>query len=275
MIIDPIDIKLVRQLESQGGISLAEIIAKFHITKEEILLRIKNFEDTDFISGYGLKLLVPAIIGGKWFLGCASIESSGEIKPEANVPFLEEKIENLTFPAGVSPGLSILFYTQDLKNSYRLINKIPGLKYGEVYKVSEYNIVFPKMLLKDDWQIITELCNTKLNYKLIHSILYEPTSVADIKLSRLIWHKKNRHGVLSIYPNFNWSIIKNYLHLHLAVITKMRSKELKKIINNCGFSANITSKFKKQYLQLEFDAWGFSDIQTIISSLKKDKQINN
>ena len=270
MIVDPIDLKLIRQLELQGNISINEIINKFHITKEEIFLRIKNFEDSNFISDYGIKLFPPRIFGGKWHWVCVAIESTPKFKPEKSIPYLDEIVENITFPRGVSPDVSLLLYTQNLKETYKQIYKIPGVKYAEIYKVGEYNVSVPNVLLKKDWQLITKLLiMSRLNYAKIDQILYEPKSDTDVKLSNLIWSKKNRKGIVSIFPNFNWSIIKNYSHLHLAIATKMRTKELRKLINKIGFSANITSRFKKRYLQVEFDIWGFSDLQITINSLNQ------
>lgn len=270
MIIDPIDLKLIRLLELQGSIPINEIIGKFQITEEEIFLRIKNFEDSGFITSYGIKLFLPGIIGGKWYWGCIASEATPRFKAEKSIPNLEEMVENLTFPAGVSPDVSLLFYTADLKETYKIINKIPGIKYTEIYKISEYNIKVPKVLLKEDWQVIVQLNDglSKLDYAKINSIINKPDSENEVKLSRLIWSKKNKKGIISIFPSFNWSVIKNYLHLHLAVTTKMRIKELRRIVNKLGFSGNIASRFKKRYIQLEFDIWGFSDMQTIFSALR-------
>lgn len=269
MIIDPIDLKLIRQLELQGSISVDEIVGKFHITREEIFLRIKNFEDSGFITGYGLKLFLPKIAGGRWFWGCAATEATARLKAERSILYLEEIVENLTFPAGVCPNVSLIFYTKNLREVYRVINRIPGIRYAEIYKIDEYNVTVPAMLTNDDWQLIVQLHTMpRLNYSKINTILYEPKSDTEIKLSRLVWSKKNRKGVVSLFPHFNWSAIKNYVHLHLAVTTKMRIKELRKTVNTLGYSANITSRFKKRYLQIEFDVWGFSDMQTIIDSLR-------
>ncbi len=275
MIIDPIDLKLIRLLELHGSISINEIISKFQITEEEILLRIKNFEDSGFISSYGLKLFLPGIIGGKWCWGCIASETTSRFKPRQSIPYLEELVENLTFPAGFCPDLSLLFYTQNLEDTYKIINKTPGIKYAEIYKIKEYDVKVQKILLKEEWQIIAQFYDdlSKLDYSKIHAILNKPNSDSEVKLSRLIWNKKNRKGVISILPNFDWSIIKNYLHLHCAVTTKMRAKELRRIVNKLGFSGNITSRFKKRYFQLEFDIWGFSDMQTIFSSLKQEKKL--
>ena len=270
MIIDPIDLKLIRQLELQGSISVDEIVSKFHITREEIFLRIKNFEDSGFITDYGLKLFLPKIAGGRWFWGCAATEATARFKPEKSVPYLEEIVENLSFPIGVCPNVSLIFYTKNLREAYRVINKTPGLRYAEIYKIDEYNVSIPTVLTERDWQLIAQLyLMPKLHYSKINTILYEPKSDAEIKMSRLVWSKKNRKGVILLFPHFNWAIIKNYLHLHLAIITKMRSKELRRLVNKLGYSANITSRFKKRYLQIEFDVWGFSDMQTIIDSLER------
>ncbi len=275
MIIDPIDLKLIRLLELHGSIPINEIIAKFHITEQEIFLRIKNFEDSGFISNYGMKLFLPGIIGGKWFWGCIASETTFRFKSEHSVPHLEEIVENLTFPAGVCPNVSLLFFTQKLRETYKIINRTPGIKYAEIYKINEYNIKVPKILLQDDWQLVTQLYDRlpKLDYVKIHSLINEPELDDDVKLSRLIWSKKNRKGVISIFPNFDWSIIKNYMHLHLAVTTKMRIMELRRTVNKLGFSGNITSRFKKRYIQLEFNVWGFSDMQTIFSELKQIRRL--
>jgi len=275
VIIDPIDLKLIRLLELHGSIPTNEIICKFQITEQEMLLRIKNFEDSEFIESYGIKLFLPGIIGGKWYWGCIASETTPRFKPEHSVPYLEEIVENLTFPSGVCPDLSLLFYTQSLEDTYRIINKAPGIKYAEIYKINEYDINVQKILLKDDWLTISRFCDhlSTLDYTKIHAIHNKPDSDSDVKLARLLWSKKNKKGVLSIFPNFNWSIIKNYVHLHCAVTTKMRAKDLRKIVNKLGFSGNITSRFKKRYFQLEFDIWGFSDMQTLFSILQQEKKL--
>jgi DNA-binding Lrp family transcriptional regulator len=270
VIIDPIDLKLIRQLELEGSVAINEITNKFHITEEEIHLRIKNFEDSGFIDSYGLKLFLPKITGGKWFYVLVAVESTPKFKPEKSIAYLEEIVENITYPRGVCPDISLLLYTQDLNNTYRKMYKTPGVKYAEVYKAGEYNVTVPQVLLKNDWENIAKLfVMSKLNYTKINEILTKPKSETEVKLSSLIWSKKNRKGIISVSPNFNWSIIKNYTHLHLAVATKMRTKDLRKIMNKIGCSANITSRFKKKYLQVEFDIWGFNDLQNIISPLQE------
>lgn len=276
MIIDPIDLKLIRLLELHGSVPINEIMSKFQITEKEVLLRIKNFEDMGFIESYGIKLFLPGIIGGKWHWGCIASETTSRFKAEKSVPFLEEIVENLTFPPGVCPDLSLLFYTQSLEESYRIINRAPGIKYAEIYKINEYDINVQKILLREDWQIISQFCDnlSQLDYEKIHEILHRPDSDEEVKLARLIWSKKNKKGVISVFPNFDWSIVKNYVHLHCAVTTKMRAKDLRSIVNKLGFSGNITSRFKKRYFQLEFDIWGFSDMQTVFSTLQREKKLS-
>lgn len=273
MIIDPIDIKLIRQLELDGSISMDDIMGKFHITREEIMLRVKNFETTGFIAGYGMKLSVPSFAGGRWYLCCAFTESSG-LAPERSVPYLEETIENRTYPKGTGPNVSLLFYTRDLKESYRLVNKLPGLDYAEIYKVGEYNVTIPVILSSEERQALLELVDRKLNYDALHRLIYEPASDADTACARLIWQRKNRRGVIRIFPNLNWSVIKNYAHVHIAVETKTRTRELRKQISRLGFSANIAAKFKKRYLQVEFDLWGFADLHSVLGALARIKRLN-
>lgn len=270
MIIDPIDLNLIRQLELQGTVSIHEFVSKFHISRKEVLLRIRNFEDTGLISSYGFKLFLPGIYGGKWYWGCVAGEATAKFKVGNSIPYLEELVENMSFPPGVCPNLSLLFYTKNLREIRALSNKLAGIKYAEVYKVGEYNVTMPRVLLGDDWQLLAELYNEKkIDYALIDSITSNPKSSRQMQLSRLIWTRKNRQGILSIAPNFRWHVIKNYMHIHLAVVTKLRVKELRRLLKEIGFVGNIASRFKKRYLQIEFDLWGFSDFEEIVHRFSK------
>ena len=273
MILDPIDLKLIRQLEMQGSIALSEFVSKFHIDTKQVLLRVKNFEDAGLITGYGLKVFVPAVLGGRWWRGCIFAEAALPVEPEKTIPYLEEIIYNQTYPQGVAPNLSLLFYTQDLKNSYQVAQKLPGIKYCEFYKAGEYIVDQPRILLKNDWQAIAHLYKGRMNYHRIHSILDNPETEDEVRLAHLVWHRKNRSGVVSIYPNFNWSAIQNFSHIHFAVTTKMRIKDLRKYLTTLGLAGNVTSRHKKRYLQIEFDIWGFSDFQNIVNALNLPRRI--
>lgn len=274
MIIDPIDLKLIRQLELLGSVSLADFVSKFHIATEEVLLRIRNFEESGFIAGYGVKMFIPAILGGRWYRGCVFAQAADPVAPEKTIPYLEEVIHNHTYPRGVSPDISLLFYTQDLKNSYQTANKLPGIKFCELYKVGEYTVDTPRILLRNDWATISTLFKGKLTYARIHRMLNESETENDVRLSQLIWHKKNRSGIISVYPNFNWGAIQNFAHVHFAVTSRMRVKELRKYITTSGLTGTITSRFKKRFLQIEFDLWGFSDLQTVIQALSLPRRIS-
>lgn len=274
MIIDPIDLKLIRQLELLGSISSSDFVSKFHIDTGEVLLRIRNFESTGFITGYGVKLFIPAILGGKWYRGCVFAQTAGPVAPEKTIPYLEEVIHNHTYPRGVAPDVSLLFYTQDLKNSYLTANKLPGVNYCELYKVGEYAVSTPRILLRNDWAAISTLFRGKLTYARIHQLLNDTETENDVRLAQLIWHKKNRSGIVSVYPNFDWSVIQNFGHVHFAVNSRLRVKELRKYIAASGLTGTITSRFKKRFLQVEFDVWGFSDLQAIIQALSLPRRVS-
>jgi len=269
VIVDPIDLKIIRLLELHGSIPIHDIISKFQISKKEILLRIKNFEDAGFIEEYGIKMFLPALMGGRWYWGCIAAETTEYFKAEKTIPCLEEIVENLTFPQGVCPNISLLFYTKKLKETYQIINKTPGVKYAEIYKIDSYDIKVPRIMIREDWRLIAQLYDRlrQINYKKINALVNNPVSENEVKLSRMIWSRKNRKGIISIFPTFNWSVLKNYAHLHLALTTKLRIKELRKIVSRIGFSGNITSRFKKRYIQVEFDIWSFSDMQKILDTL--------
>jgi len=273
MIIDPIDLKILRHLEAQGYVPVNEIINKFHITRDEIFLRIKNFEEQGLIKGYGIKLFIPAIAGGKWYRGCAFVDADVEPDLKNIYPLIEEVIINTIIPSGILPSYSYIFYARDLKHCYRLINKTFGVKYVELYKIAEYNISVPSELTKEEWQIIYCLIRSKIAFSRIYEILESPTTDDDVQLARLMLNRKNSRGIFSIFPDINWSIVKNFVHIHLAITTKMRPNEFKKFLKNYGIAADIYSKFKKRYLQLEFDLWGFADLSKVLNQLKIERRI--
>lgn len=274
MIIDPIDLKILRHLEAQGYIPLDDIINKFHITRDEIFLRIKNFEEHGLIKGYGIKLFIPSITGGKWYRGCAFVDADYEPDVKNVYPLVEEVIANTVLPAGILPAYSYIFYSRDLKQTYRLIMKTKGVKYVELYKIAEYDMSLPHELTSEEWQIINQLVRSKIKFKRIYQILDNPINDEDVQLSRLMLNRKNLRGVFSVFPNIDWSIVKNFAHIHFAVTAKMRPNELKKFLRHYNIAADIYSKFKKKFLQLEFDLWGFSDLNKFVSKLRKDPRIN-
>jgi len=247
---------------------------KFHISRKEILLRMRNFEDSGLVRSYGFKLFLPGIHGGRWYWACIAGDATAKFKNRNSIPYLEEMVENLSFPPGVGPNVSLLFYTKNLRDIKILSNKLVGMKYSEVYKVGEYNVTLPRVLLQEDWQLLMEFYDTKnIDFDMIDSITNSPKSEREMKLSRLIWTRRNRHGILAIAPNFSWSVIKNYMHIHVAIVTTMRVKELRRLLKEIGFVGNIASRFKKRYLQIEFDIWGFSDMKVIFRQLSQVDRI--
>ena len=274
MIIDPIDLNLIRQLELQGTIPMQDFVGKFHISRKEILLRISNFEDTGLISSYGFKLFLPGIHGGKWYWGCIAGEAAPTLSVKKSIPYLEEIVENLSLPPGVCPNVSLLFYTRNLRDVRVLAHRLPGMKYAEVYKIDEYSVAVPRVMLDADWQLMYELYNTRrLDFALLNNITNNPKSEREVLLSRLVWTRKNRQGILAVAPNFDWSVIQNYMHVHFAVVTKLRVKDLHRLLKNIGFVGNIASRFKKRYLQVEFDLWGFSDLYTVVHELTQIEKL--
>lgn len=274
MIIDPIDLNLLRFLELQGIIPVQDFVSKFHISKREILARIKAFEENGLISGYGMKLFLPGIHGGRWYWGCIAGEVTPRFRVGNTIPYLQELTENLSFPSGVCPNASLLFYTRNLRDVRAISGKLPGMKYCEVYKISEYNVALPRVVLTDDWKLLGDLCHARrVNYALVSAIADNPRSENEVRLARLIWTRKNREGIVSIAPNFNWSLIENYLHIHLAAVTKIRVKELHRLLKEIGYVGNIASRFKKRYMQLEFDLWGFSDLRVVVSALSRIERL--
>lgn len=274
MIIDPIDLKILRHLEAQGYVPINEIINKFHITRDEIFVRIKHFEENGLIKGYGIKLFTPSIAGGKWYRGCAFVDADFEPDLKNVYPLVEEVIVNTVLPSGILPAYSYIFYARDLKECYRLITKTKGVKYVELYKIAEYDISLPRELRSDEWQIIYRLIRSKINFYRIYQILDNPVNDDDVQLCRLLLNRKNLHGVFSIFPNIDWSIVKNFAHIHFAVTARMTPNELKKFLRRHSVPADIYTKYKKKLLQFEFDLWGFADLAKVVNKLKMERRIS-
>ncbi|MGQ9465229.1 MAG: winged helix-turn-helix transcriptional regulator [bacterium] len=274
MIIDPIDLKILRHLEAQGYVPIDEIINKFHITRDEILLRIRNFEEHGLIKGYGIKLFTPSIAGGKWYRGCAFVDADFEPDLKNVYPLVEEEIVNTVVPAGILPAYSYIFYSRDLKHTYRSITKTRGVKYAELYKIAEYDISVPRELTVEEWQVIYGLSCSSITFERIYQILDNPQNNYDIQLARLMLNRKNLHGVFSIFPNIDWSIVKNFAHIHFAITSRMRPNELKKFLRRHSVPADIFTKYKKKFLQFEFDLWGFADLAKVVNKLKMERRIS-
>ena len=68
-------------------------------------------------------------------------------------------------------------------------------------------------------------------------------------------------------------MINNFAHVHFAVTTKLRMKDLRKYLATLGLAGNVTARYKKRYLQLEFDIWGFSEYQNIVNALNLPRRI--
>ncbi|MEO0185516.1 MAG: hypothetical protein ABIL20_06930, partial [candidate division WOR-3 bacterium] len=233
----------------------------------------RNFEEQGLITGYGTKMFTPAIAGGKWYRGCAFVDADIEPDLKTVYPLIEEVIINTTIPPGVLPAYSYILYSRDLKHCYRLISKTAGVKYVELYKISEYNFSVPRDLTKQEWQLINELIRSKITFRRIYEILEKPATDTDVQLARLMLSRKNLRGIFSIFPNINWSLIKNFTHIHIAITTKMRPNELRRFLRSYGIPADVYSKFKKRFLQLEFDLWGFAEMAKVINQLKREPRV--
>lgn len=274
MIIDPIDLKILRHLEAQGYVPINEIINKFHITRDEILLRVKNFEERGLIKDYGIKLFTPSIAGGKWYRGCAFVDADFEPDLKNVYPLVEEVIVNTVIPSGILPAYSYIFYSRDLKHTYRLITKTRGVKYAELYKIAEYDVPVPREMTVEEWQLIYNLSRSKISFDRIYQILDDPQNSCDIQLARLMLNRKNLYGVFSIFPNIDWSIVKNFSHIHFAISSRMRPNELKKFLRRHSVPADIFTKYKKKLIQFEFDLWGFADLTKVVNKLKMERRIS-
>lgn len=269
MIIDLIDLKIIRELEIGKRMFPDLAIRKLSILKEEFFSRIARLEATGLIKNYKASLFIPPLLGGDWsFGGGVGITSNPEIVTEQitqGLPFVVEFWHNFAFPLGIGPNLSFSFYSKDLPTSAQFIKEIKELDYLEVYKLREYSFPIPFPLSTDDKKLLREInLAPTISLAALANVINQDISWTQEKLKRLITNpdcidavSNTDFSVMQILPELNWRVCENFCHTHF-IIEPYGSKLP---VPNSDFQIVLEGRaFREKFYQLEADLWGLNQL---------------
>ncbi len=272
MVIDEIDLSIIRRLEYRGRFFLNRVREELKLEEEEVEKRIARLEGEGLIRGYRVSLLLPSLLGGRWIWAAALLITDSEDRVEGRIreriTYSTEFIYNETLPWGVGANLVVLFYTQDLRKSLEEFKRTEGVEWVELYKIKEYSFPIALQLSKEEIQLIEALKASPKPEPLTQS--FNPSWV-EAKLDRLIWREESPEGIIFVLPEFNWEVVSNFLHIHFFLEA---STDLKPILDKEGFQmVSYGNKFRDRYFQIESDVWGFDEFTRRVHTLKKIKGV--
>ena len=294
MIIDLIDLNIIRELENGCRAFPGLVIKKLNITKENFFSRLVRLESTGLIKDYKSSVFLPALVGGDWFLGCGFGSTPNHEKTLEHLtqalPFLLEVWQNISFPVDFGPNLSFTFYCKDPPSVDPApidgcgVEQFPGafdhFSYLEFYNLRKYSFPVPLPLATDEKKLLRAINDnpTVAFNELINIVNQEPPWIEE-KLNRLMSnhdHFDDRsYGVTSIMqilPELNWQVCENFCHVHFIA----EYPDAKLPMSNsdlpaqAGFQIVLGGKpFRDKFYQLETDLWGFSELASKLKIIQQ------
>lgn len=295
MIIDLIDLNIIRELENGCRAFPGLVIKKLNITKEDFFSRLARLESIGLIKDYKASVFIPALVGGDWLLGCgigitpnqekafehltqvlpacASTCAVGTADRHADGPFLLEVWQNISFPVEFGPNLSFTFYCKDLPSVEQFVGEFDHFSYIEFYNLRKYSFPVPLPLATDEKKLLRAInANPTVVFnesacaeadRLVNIVNQEPPWIEE-KLNRLMSnhdHFDDRSygvaGIMQILPELNWQICENFCHIHFMV----EHPDAKLPMPNSDFQIVLAGKpFRDKFYQLESDFWGFDQL---------------
>jgi DNA-binding Lrp family transcriptional regulator len=280
MIIDLIDLKIIRELESGKRMFPDLAIKKLSILKEEFFSRLARLEATRLIKSYKASIFIPPLLGGDWFLGGGvGITANPEKVTEQitqGLPFAVEVWHNFAFPSGIGPNLSFSFYSKDFPSSTQFLKEIKELDYLEIYKLREYSFPVPFPLSAAEKKLLREInVAPTISLETLANIINQDISWIQEKLNRLITNpncidavSNTDFSIMQILPELNWRVCENFCHTHF-IIEPYGSKSQ---VPNSDFQIVLDGRtYREKFYQLESDLWGLNQLA---SKLKIIQQSN-
>lgn len=272
MVIDKIDLSIIRRLEYRGRFFLNKLGEEFRLEGREIKERVARLEGEGLIRSYKVSILLPSFLGGRWIWAAALLIADSrddvEEKIKEKITYPTEFIYNEALPWGVGANLVVLFYTQDLRKSLEEFKRTEGVEWVELYKIKEYSFPIALQLSQEEGQLIRALEVSPKPESLTES--FNPSWV-EAKLDRLIWREESPEGIIFVLPEFNWEVVSNFLHIHFFLEI---STDPKAILDRKGFQVvSYGNRFRDRYFQVESDVWGFDELARRIHTLKKIKGV--
>ena len=278
MIIDLIDLKIIRELESGKRMFPDLAIKKLSILKEEFFSRLARLESTGLIKDYKASVFIPPLLGGDWFLGGGvSISSNPEKATEQitrGLPFVVEVWHNFAFPLGVGPNLSFSFYSKDFPSSTQFLKEIKELDYLEVYKLREYSFPIPFPLSADEKKLLREInVAPTISLAALANVINQDISWIQEKLNRIITNPNGIDGVsntdvsfMQILPELNWRVCENFCHTHFII--ELYGSKLQ--VPNSDFQIVFEGRaFREKFYQLESDLWSLNQLVSKLNIIQQ------
>lgn len=265
MEIDRIDLQIVRALEQGGKYNLKTYLAPVKLPEEETTSRLRRLEAEGVIKGYRLSLFLPPILGGSWDWA-AGLTVTGEldlVRPQIlkRLPYATEFIHNQSLPPGLAPNLVVLFYTQNLSQSVSILKGISGVQYLEAYRISSYSFPLSQGLSRDEWRLVETWAQLGGAETELAQRLERDSNWVSAKLEKLTWRPENPRGVVLVMPEFDFSRVDNFLHVHFLLKGEADLEELEASLKLHGMQfVPYHRRFRECYYQVEADLWGLQDL---------------
>lgn len=281
MIIDAIDLKIIRTIENGGKIfqnTLATILAEPNLKNEDIVTRLTRIESEQLIKDYKTTICVPSFMGGDWTLSCAlGITNKPEntiVQISQKLPFAIEIMQNVSIPQGYGPNLSILFYTKDFPTSQQFLKEFDALSYVEIYKLREYSYPIPYPLTVEEKKLLLEIYKKPtIQFQELSQLFGQDLAWVNSKIYNLLNNPENLVNdsfndinFIQILPEIDWSNCENFQHIHFLV-EKSSCQNLPK---NENFQLILSGQsFRGKFCQIECDIWGYSQLSAKLKILQQ------
>jgi len=281
MLIDAIDLKIIRAIENGGKIfqnHLAPFLTESNLKNEEIVTRLTRIETGQLIKDYKTTIRIPLFMGGDWTLGCAlCIANNPETiinQISQKIPFVIEIMQNVSIPEGYGPNLSILFYTKDFPTSQQFLKEFDTLSYVEIYKLRDYSFPIPSPLAAREKKLLIEIYNNPtVQFQELSQLIDQDLTWVKTKVSSLVTNPENFEndlfneiGIIQILPEIDWGDCENFRHIHFLV----KKSSCRNFPENDEFQLVLSGQsFRGKFCQIETDIWGVGQLGAKLKILQQ------
>jgi DNA-binding Lrp family transcriptional regulator len=278
MMLDKIDLKILRYLENHG-FYWPELKKEFTLEEEELKSRFKKLRDQEIICGLKPVIFIPKYLGGEWIFGCVfayTKEITRAIDEITNrLVFATEIWINYNIPQDYGYNLTLLFYSRNFSEETKFIKEIKEILLLESPRIIKYSFPVPRVLDTDEQKglrAILELPEGSIKewaeYCNVNQLWLET------KIAPLIKTKTNPQGIIQILPEINYYKIENFTHCHFFVECRADADFILEELKLSGFQQILPLPIKnKNILQLENDLWGFDDFFKKVDHLKSFREL--
>jgi DNA-binding Lrp family transcriptional regulator len=267
MRIDPTDLKLLRAIEWGGIIACNSAVKELKLDETDVRERLERLRREGLVKGLKATIFVPPFLGRDWVWGCTLIQAR---RPAAvadairrKIPFVTEVLYNTSLPAGIGYNLSVLFYATDFPEVEKFLSEIRDIDYVEVYEIGRYSFPLAQSFSADEMHLLRSVAeHPDADLALLAKLTRKPLNWVQTKLEALVWDPDNTKGVILVVPEIDWRRAENFAHIHFLLETSVAPDSVVTELKKQGFTSVFEGRrYRKKYLQLEADVWGFEDLR--------------